>query len=441
MIGAIDSFFNFIEGMGAWDLLVYFWPFFVIDFFRYTVLNGIGLLRYFYRWRLRSGENGSREEARRELYSEYPLVTIIIPGKDEGTNLGPLIDSLHRQTYGNLEIIVIDDGSEDQTPEIGRRMERRGRIDRFLRQRVRGGKASAANTGLRWAKGKYTVHIDADSYLRDDAIEKSLIPFYEEEQVGVVGGDVRAANAAENLTTRFQAFEYLQMITLGRTASAEYGILRIVSGAFGTFRTDALRRLGGWDVGPGMDGDITLKLRKLRLKVIHASDSVCYTNLPTDLNSLTRQRYRWSRSLVRFRLRKHGDLLDPTGPFRWSDLIAEFTIIIFNILLDIKWILYIIQMVVMNIGLLPFVLFFAYLLYTANNAINYLLVKSVLAINGTKEPHSGLAFMIPVMPLYIGFYQRGVRTFGYLMEGLHRASYLDPWNPWKVSREALKEGV
>jgi cellulose synthase/poly-beta-1,6-N-acetylglucosamine synthase-like glycosyltransferase len=366
---------------------------------------------------------------------------VIIPGKDEGPNLGPLIDSLHQQTYGNLEIIVIDDGSEDRTPEIGRRMKRQGRIDRFVRQRVRGGKGSAANTGLRCAEGKFTVHIDADSYLRDDAIEKSLIPFYEEEQVGVVGGDVRAANASENLTTRAQAFEYLQMITLGRTASTEYGILRIVSGAFGTFRTDTLRRLGGWDVGPGTDADITLKLRKLGLKIIHAPDSVCYTNLPADLSSLTTQRYRWSRSLVRFRLRKHRNLLNPTGPFRWSDLIAESSIVFFNVILDIKWIVYIIQMIIMNVSLLPFLLFSAYLLYAVNNAINYLLVKSILAISGTKESHYGVGLMVPLMPLYIGFYQRSVRSFGYLMEGLHKASYLDPWNPWKVSKEALKEGV
>jgi len=184
----IDSFFSILAEMGLWDFVMYFWPFFVIDFVRYTVLDGIGVLRYLYKWRMQNGGNGPRTEARRQLYSEYPLVTVIVPGKDEGPNLGPLIDSLHQQTYANLEIIVIDDGSEDRTPEIGRRLEEEGRIDRFLRQRVRGGKASAANTGLRWANGKFIVHIDADSYLRDDAIEKSLIPFCMEKRVGAIGG-------------------------------------------------------------------------------------------------------------------------------------------------------------------------------------------------------------------------------------------------------------
>ena len=96
MLQAIDSFISFLGGMSALDFIMYFWPFFVIDFVRYTVLDGIGVLRYLYKWRLQNEANGSRTQARRELYGEYPLVSVIVPGKDEGPNLGPLIDSLHQ---------------------------------------------------------------------------------------------------------------------------------------------------------------------------------------------------------------------------------------------------------------------------------------------------------------------------------------------------------
>jgi cellulose synthase/poly-beta-1,6-N-acetylglucosamine synthase-like glycosyltransferase len=441
MIQALDSFFSFLGEMSAWEFLLYFWPFFAIDFVRYTLLDGIGVLRYLYKRGGRRGNRGARKEARRQLYREYPLVTVIIPGRNEGANLKPLIDSLHQQTYAHLEIIVVDDGSEDRTPEIGRRMEKDGQIDRFLRQRVRGGKASAANTGLRWAEGKFIVHVDADSYLREDAIEKSLIPFYMKEEVGAVGGDLRAANASENLTTRVQAFEYLKTITLGRTASSEYGILRIVAGAFGTFRTDTLRRLGGWDVGPGLDGDLVLKLRKLGLKILHVPESVCYTNLPTDLTSLAKQRYRWSRSLVRFRMRKHSNLLAPRSPFRWTDLITVVDNLLFMVVLDIKWIIYAIQIIITSSGLIPYILVVNVILYSVNNLINYLLFKSVLLTSGTQEPHRGLVFMTPIMPWYFGFYLRAIRSLGYIMEVLFQASYWDPWTPWKVSKEAIKEGV
>lgn len=438
MVETVDTFLQFLAGLSAWEFLAYFWPFLLIDFNRYIVVDGIGIVQYLYG---HVTQNDDREDARRQLYREYPLVTVIIPGKDEGSTLESLVETLHQQTYANLEIIVVDDGSEDRTPEIGRRLEDEGRIDRFLRQRVRGGKASAANTGLRLANGQFVVHIDADSYLRDDAIEKSLLPFYAEENVGAVGGDIRVANASRNLTTLVQALEYLKTITVGRTASTEYGMLRIVAGAFGTFRTDTLRRLGGWDVGPGLDGDLTLKVRKLGLKVVHAPDAVCYTNVPTSLSALARQRYRWSRSLVRFRLRKHSNLLRLLGPFSWSDMATVADNVLFMIILDLKWLVYIIQLIVLDVGLIPFILTVNLILYTGSNVIKYGLIKAVLAVTGTKEPSRGVGLAIPLMSWYFGFYLRTVRSLGYIMEALFRVSYWDPWNPWKVGKEALKEGV
>lgn len=438
MLHAVDAFFDFLGGMTVWDFLMYFWPFFVIDLTRYIVMDGIGIGQYLYTRKL---DGTKKKEARQQLFKEYPLVTVIIPGKDEGPNIGPLIDSLHEQTYGNLEIIVIDDGSEDRTPDIGRRLEDTGRIDRFLRQRVRGGKASAANTGLRWANGKYLVHVDADSYLRDDAIERLITRLYMDGDVGAVGGDVRAANASENMVTRAQALEYLKTITLGRTASSQYDILRIVSGAFGAFRTDTLRRLGGWDVGPGLDGDLVLKMRKIGKRIVHDPGAVCYTNVPTNLVDLAKQRYRWSRSLVRFRIRKHRNLLAPGHPFTWADVATVLDNLFFMLVLDLKWVVYTIQLIIMNVAAVPFILLVNLLLYTGNNIIKYLLINVVLGVTDTREPPRGLVFMVPLMPWYFGFYLRGIRSLGYLMEGLFQASYLDPWNPWKVSRQAMKEGV
>lgn len=438
MLAALDAFFDFLGDMTAWDFLMYFWPFFVIDLTRYIIMDGIGVAQYLYGRQL---NEGATQEARQQLFREYPLVSVIIPGKDEGPNLGPLIDSLHEQTYGNLEIIVIDDGSEDRTPEIGRQLEDAGRIDRFLRQRVRGGKASAANTGLRWADGKYVVHVDADSHLREDAIERLITRFYMYGDVGAVGGDVRAANASENLVTRVQALEYLKTITLGRTASTQYDILRIVSGAFGAFRTETLRRLGGWDVGPGLDGDLILKMRKIGKRIVHDPGAVCYTNVPTSLISLAKQRYRWSRSLVRFRIRKHRNMLDPNHPFGWADVATVLDNIFFMVILDLKWVIYTIQLIMMNVAGIPFILIINLMLYTGNNAIKYVLIKVVQGATNTREPPQGLVFMIPLMPWYFGFYLRGVRSLGYIMETLFQASYLDPWNPWKVSKEAMKEGV
>jgi hypothetical protein len=111
------------------------------------------------------------------------------------------------------------------------------------------------------------------------------------------------------------------------------------------------------------------------------------------------------------------------------------------VILDLKWVVYTAQLIIMNVNIIPFILFTNLLLYTSNNIINYGLVKSILSISDTREPHHGLIFMVPLMPWYFGFYLRSIRSLGYIMEGLYQASYWDSWNPWKVSKEAIKEGV
>lgn len=435
MLHVIDALAEFLGSLTLREWLLYFWPFFFIDFMRFTVVDLAVFLSGYHR-----PTSDESRNARGRLYRDQPLVTVLIPGKDEGPNLEPLIQSLHRQSYTHLEIILIDDGSEDQTPEIGRHLEATGRIDRFLRQEVRGGKASAANMGLQFAQGDFVVHVDADSYLHDTAIEEILLPFYRDNEVGAVSGDIRVANRWKSLSTRLQTYEYLKSITLGRTAASQLHILGIVAGAFGAFRTRTLRRLRGWDVGPGLDGDLTLKIRKLGYKIAHAPQAICYTNAPTSFSDLARQRYRWGRSLVRFRLRKHRDLLNPTSPFHLSDFVTVADNVFFNLVLNAKWWIYIAQVLLFHLSLWPFLLAVNILLYSVQNALHFGIVQA--AFGHTMRRHTGRLFLFtPLMPLYMGIYLRMVRTFAYVMESIFQASFWDPWNPWKVSRTARREGT
>lgn len=298
----LERLLEFVASLGPRELFFYFWPFFLVDLVRYTLLDLLILGAYMPGHHVRQRR---LQEARSRLFRERPLVSVIAPGKNEGRHIPALTDSLDRQTYRHLEIIIVDDGSDDETPAICRQLERRGRIRRFIRNDVRGGKASAANTALRYCRGRFVVHLDADSNLRYDSIERILIPFYLHHDVGAVGGDIRVDNVTDSMATRMQGVEYIKAITTGRTVSSMLGILRIVAGAYGAFRRDVLERLGGWDVGPGLDGDITLKIRKLGLRIVHEPEAVCYTNVPDSFRKLARQRFRWDRSMVRFRMRKH----------------------------------------------------------------------------------------------------------------------------------------
>lgn len=430
----IEEAFRFLQHLQGWEIIYYFWPFLLIDFTRYVILDVVILAWYLpKRWR----DRPLKFKARTALFAERPLVSVIVPGKNEGKHLDRLATSLTRQTYKNLEIIIVDDGSDDDTPSIGRSLESQGKITRFIRNEVRGGKASAANTALHYSRGKYIVHIDADSHLEDAAIETILLPFFMDDRIGAVGGDVRVANTTTSFATRLQGVEYMKVLSVGRTVTSSLNILRIIAGAHGAFRRDVLEQLRGWDVGPGLDGDLSVKIRKLGLRIVHVPEAVCYTNVPTTFQGLSRQRYRWDRSMIRFRLRKHRDVFRFDANFQLSNFISFVENVLFNLLLNIKWWLYTAQLIVLHEVALH-VMIVNYFMYLAANIISFLCACALYGRGMTRREWS-LAIFLPLVPLYTGFFLRVVRTFAQMMELFHRASYRDKWNPWKVSAIAQQE--
>ncbi|NTU41512.1 MAG: glycosyltransferase family 2 protein [Nitrospirales bacterium] len=430
--------FLFWGSISPEKLMRTFWYFFVFDLGRYLIVDVIILLAFrFYKY------SNVKEigKARRRIAAETPLVTVISPGRNEGKHIPRLVEELKAQTYRRLEIIIIDDGSDDDTPQICRDLLGRGLIDRFFRNDIRGGKASAANLGLRYASGEFVVHIDADSHLHREAIEELLVPFYMDSKVGAVAGDVRVSNLTESLASSLQGIEYMKSISVGRQVASFLGILRIVSGAFGAFRKELLDRVGGWDVGPGLDGDVTLKIRKLGYKVAFEPYAVCFTNAPVTFRQLARQRYRWDRSLVRFRLRKHKDLLLPTTGFGLINFITVFDNIFFNLVLNVLWWVYILDMAINYASLLYYVVPMNYLLYLTSNVLQFAIALALTPHRSVTLSEAVLAIYLPLMPLYVALYLRTVRTYSYFMEFFFRKSYEDPWNPWKVSKVAKEKGL
>ncbi|MBX7183176.1 MAG: glycosyltransferase [Bacteroidia bacterium] len=362
------------------------------------------------------------------------MVSIIVPGRNEGENLYQLAYSLKEQTYSNFELIIIDDGSDDDTKVICQSLLSLGLITKFLRNDVRGGKASAANLGLRYSKGKFVVHIDADCSFDRDAIENILIPFYENEKIGAIGGNVQVRNYNESLLTTLQAIEYYDNISIGRIALSQIGIYRQISGAFGAFRRSVLDCVGGWDIGPGLDGDITVKVRKLNYRIHFEPTAVCQTRVPATVKKLVKQRLRWDKSLIRFRLRKHKDVFFPTQSFNWSNFISFVENITFNLILNFKWYIYILDIFFSYTGLILFILPINLFIYTVYNCLKYILFSFF-----RERKNEPVAYYLPFLPLmvfYFGYFLRVVRTVAYLQEFFLRKSYEDEWNPAKSSRHA-----
>lgn len=436
MIEALDNFFNYVTEVGPTKLIRIFWFFVFFEFARFFIFE----LAVLFVWKLREKKrNELYANARRRLFIERPFVSIIVPGKNEGKHIFKLVNSLKEQTYQNFEFIVIDDGSDDDTEQICKSLQRNGLIDLFLRNDVRGGKASAANLGYRFSKGSIVVHLDADCSYDNDAIEKIIIPFYLEENVGAVGGNILVRNYKESLCATLQAIEYSDTISVGRITSSSLGIYRLVSGAFGAFKREALDRVGGWDIGPGLDGDITVKLRKLGYLIKFEPEAVCQTSVPRTFKKLVKQRLRWDKSIIRFRVRKHKDVFYPNATFRFSNFVSSAENITYNIILNIKWWIYLIDMVVNYTSLLGFIFPFNILLYTTNNFLKFLIFS--LFRNRKNAPVYYFLPYLPCMVFYFGFYLRFVRSIAYVQEFFFKKSYEDSWNPSKSSQQAKELGI
>lgn len=433
LFDTLDTFFTYLGGLSLHSILNTYWFLFFLEFPRYYLAETVIISSRLFKRKSRRQQSAL---ASFRLRKENPLVSVLVPGKNEGAHIYRLVESLREQTWKNYELIIVDDGSDDDTPLICRDLEKRGLIHRYLRLGFRGGKASAANYGAYYARGKYIVHMDADSSLDRDAIERILLPFYLDPLVKAVGGCVKVRNGKETICTSLQALEYLKTIQVGRTVSSALGIYRVISGAFGAFDAAALRQVGYWDIGPGLDGDITQKMRKAGWKVKFANDAICLTDVPTGWWPLFRQRLRWSKSLVRFRLRKHVDILLPTRNFSWLNFLSNLENLFYDSWLNFIWVFYIVKLVLVNnhhffeVMLLGWFIRFCF---------SILAFGVVMMHSERRREELYLGKYLPLVTFYTGYYLRLARLAAHVMEFFFFSSYRDKWNPRKTSLYAQIE--
>ncbi len=438
-----DYIFAFMDGVVAcftanlsWQYLsTTFWFLIFIEFPRYYLLDLYVVIHQGLTWRKRRAINAV---ARRQLFTERPLVSILVPGKNEGKHIYALVKSLKEQTYNHYEIVIVDDGSNDATPLICKDLVRKGFITKYFRLFERGGKASAANYGAAHCDGKYIIHLDADSSLDRDAIEKVLIPFYIDPKVKGVGGCVKVRNHNDSLCTCMQALEYCKTIQMGRMGTDLLGIYHIISGAFGAFDAQALRDVGYWDIGPGLDGDITQKLRKAGYKVRFAYDAICMTSVPVKWYALFKQRKRWSKSLVRFRIRKHRDIIWSNRNFRFLNAISNLENIVFDFLFNYVWVFYLVTLVFAATERLFEIFVVAWIIRMSFSVMSFFCMQAIT--ERPKEERYLGAYLI-FHTFYTGYFMRICRLIGHTEELLFRTSYKDPWNPAKTSQVAQAEGL
>ncbi|KKS37389.1 MAG: hypothetical protein UU98_C0014G0011 [Parcubacteria group bacterium GW2011_GWD2_42_14] len=229
-------------------------------------------------------------------YKNIPIetnekVSIIVPAYNEEVVLENCISSLVRQSYSNLEIIIVDDGSKDKTLAIGEKLSTRYNKVTIL-SKANGGKAEALNFGIKNSSGSIVVCVDADSIFLSNTVE-NLVRSFSDPEVMAVAGNVRIANRSSVLGNK-QAIEYVTGLTLQRQAFAALGCVQVISGALATFRRKALEAVNYYSTDTLVeDMDITIAMAEKGFKVIYNPYAIAYTEGPSTWKDLRTQRHRW----------------------------------------------------------------------------------------------------------------------------------------------------
>lgn len=278
----------------------------------------------------------------RRSVADLPPISVLAPAYNEEATIVESVRSLLSLSYPHFEIIVINDGSKDQTLAAIHlafdleplKRENEGALahapvrgiytstmhpNLLVIDKENGGKADALNAGINQSRNPVFCSMDADSILERDALLRAVQPFIDDpEHVVASGGTVRIANGCRvrsgqvaevglprNPLALFQTVEYLRAFLMARLAWSRIGVLMIISGAFGLFRRSAVVEAGGYrhdTVGEDMELVVRLhrhfRERKEPYRIAYVPEPVCWTEAPETLAVLGRQRARWQRGAL-----------------------------------------------------------------------------------------------------------------------------------------------
>lgn len=233
----------------------------------------------------------ARHLPRPDFSGGEPLVSVLVPAYNEGEVIQKTIHSLLASRYRNLEIVVIDDGSKDDTYACALAATNDPRVRVF--QKENDGKGQALNYGLLRAHGEYVVAIDADTLFEPDTIAY-LVHRLLDPRVGAVAGNIKVGNRA-TLLTRWQHLEYVVGINLDKRFFDLLGCVPVVPGAVGAWRREAILEAGGYSRATmAEDADLTLSVQRAGWKVVYEDRAVAWTEAPTSVSCLFKQRLRWT---------------------------------------------------------------------------------------------------------------------------------------------------
>lgn len=300
----------------------------------YMVLTVIG----FFTLRRFSGRTYRAQLDSLATSTMLPGIAVVAPAYNEQLSVRDSVRSMLGLRYPDHEVIVVNDGSKDNTlatlieefrlyrssrvplgaiptKRVRGVYESRDPVKLLVIDKENGGKADSLNAGINFSRHPLFAAVDSDSLIETDALIRIARPFVEDPSMVATGGIVRIVNdctvehgavtairAPQSMLVRFQAIEYLRAFLGGRVAFSLLNSLLIISGAFGVFRRDIVLECGGFETGTvGEDMELVVRIHRYMAesgrayRVAFVPEPVCWTEAPDSIRVLRRQRNRWQR--------------------------------------------------------------------------------------------------------------------------------------------------
>lgn len=358
MIGVLEHILIFVN---------WFFIFYLMIYATCLLLSvGVGAWDLYYANRMRHIKN----EIKHDFY--FP-VSILVPAYNEEVTIVDSIESLLKLDYRLYEIVIVDDGSTDDTVKVLVEHFKMQKTRRPIRKMLRcekekevyradglkvpvtliskhnGGKGDALNMGINASAYPYFLCIDADSMLQEDSLEKIVQPVMEEDNVIAVGGLVRASQSLKikdgkrvgyrmpwNLVTSMQIMEYDRSFLAARLLLDRFNGNMIISGAFGLFKKDIVIAAGGYDretLGEDMELVVRMhvfcKNNKISYSVRYEPDAICWSQVPESLGDLRKQRRRWHLGLFQSMVKHRKMFMNPV--YGWLGMVSYLYYLLYEL--------------------------------------------------------------------------------------------------------------
>jgi cellulose synthase/poly-beta-1,6-N-acetylglucosamine synthase-like glycosyltransferase/peptidoglycan/xylan/chitin deacetylase (PgdA/CDA1 family) len=260
-----------------------------------------------------------------------PEISVVIPAFNEAAGIAATVRSMAESRYrGRLEIIVVDDGSTDDTAAIARRL---GLPYVHVITQPNSGKPGALNRGIAEARSDILILVDGDTVFEPHTIERLIAPL-QDPRVGAVSGNTKVGNR-RGFIGGWQHLEYVLGFNLDRRMYDLLGIMPTVPGAIGAFRRAALAEVGGVsDDTLAEDTDLTMALCRTRWRIVYAASAIAWTEAPSSLRQLWRQRYRWSYGTMQAMWKHRRAVIERGNSGRFGRLCLTY-LTLFQVLLPL----------------------------------------------------------------------------------------------------------